>query len=111
MIINEKMYKSSIKSDVLKLDLIEKAKKDIYNCFKEWPKNELNDYLCQDFNFSKLEDYLKLVKIGVQINVNQEELLLFSVVFQINSLEDSFLCNYYSYFDIQGKLIDSFPDK
>ena len=108
---NEKMYKSNIATDIARLNLMEKAKKSISHYFESWSQNDIDDYLGKDFKLSNLNEHVELVKYGVQINANQDELFCFNVTFQIVSSNGHFLCNYYSYFDIQGNLVNNFVDK
>lgn len=108
---NEKIYKSSIKSDITKLNLMEKSQKSMHLYFESWSQDDIDDYFGADFNLSNLNEHVELVKYGVQINVNQDELFCFNVTFQIVSSNGDFLCNYYSYFDTQGNLVDNFVDK
>lgn len=104
-------YKDCIKATITKLGLIEKARQSAYDFFKAWPKESIDEYLGGNFDLETLNDRLELVKYGVQICANQNDLLCFQISFQITSAEESFLCNYYTYFDEQGNLIDNFVDK
>ncbi len=64
---NENLFRNIIKLDVFKLNLIEKAQQSILYYFKEWPRNELDDYLGENFNLNKIDTYVKLLKYGVEI--------------------------------------------
>lgn len=108
---NENTIRNMIQSDVLKLNLIEKAKQSMYHYFEEWSKDELEDCLGEDFNLNNINNRVKLIKYGVQINVNQDNLFCYNCSFVITSKNNDFLCNYYSYFDIHGVLLDQFIDR
>lgn len=104
-------YTDNIRNDIIKLDLIKKARHSAYDFFKAWSKESIDEYFGGNFDLETLNDRLELVKYGVQICANQNDLLCFQISFQITSAEESFLCNYYTYFDEQGNLIDNFVDK
>lgn len=104
-------YKDCIKAAIAKLALIEKARRSAYDFFKAWPRESIIEYFGKSFDLENMNDRLELAKYGVQICANQNDLLCFQVSFQIISAEKTFLCNYYTYFDSQGNLIDYFADK
>lgn len=108
---NENLFRNMIQSDVVKLNLIQKAKQCMYQYFKDWSKDALDDCLGADFNLNTINNHVKLVKCGVQINVTQDYLFCYNLSFMITSQNNNFLCNYYSYFDINGGLIDQFIDR
>ena len=114
MIYND-VYKGNIKSDVLRLNLVEKAKESLRSYLREWnrdelTKNEFQERFGEDFSLDNTDKYLKLVKYAVQINMNQEETLCFNITFSLISSDGNWAGNYYVYFDIEGNLIDNFID-
>ena len=44
---NENLFRNMIQSDVVKLNLIQKAKQCMYQYFKDWSKDALDDCLGQ----------------------------------------------------------------
>lgn len=104
-------YKKWINYDLDNLDIIKKSKKIMIDYFKEILETDSSECLSKDFCLESLEDNAKLISYGVRFDILRDNLFQFCIVFQIYSKEKFFLYNYYSYFDVNGNLIDNFIDK
>ncbi len=111
MEVNSSIYKTNIDKDLDMLHLLEKAKKSMYDYFEETLQENTANSLAENFSLDVLDKNVKLISYGIRFDVEAESLFQFCIVFQINSTQNTFLYNYYSYFDSKGNLIDNFVDK
>ena len=104
------LYKKMIDYNLDSLDIIKKSKQIMIDYFKETLETDSSEYFLKDICLETLEDNTKLISYGVRFDVLRDNQFQFCVVFQIYSKEKEFLYNYYSYFDVNGNLIDNFID-
>ena len=104
------LYKKMIDYNLDSLDIIKKSKQIMIDYFKETLETDFSEYFLKDICLETLEDNTKLISYGVRFDVLRDNLFQFCIVFQIYSKEKEFLYNYYSYFDVNGNLIDNFID-
>ena len=103
-------YKKMIIQNLDSLDIISKSKQTMIDYFKETLETDSSEYLLKDICLENLEDNAKLISYGVRFDALRDNMFQFCIVFQIYSKEKEFLYNYYSYFDVNGNLIDNFID-
>ena len=108
--VDTELYKKMIDYNLDSLDIIKKSKQIMLDYFKEILETDSSKYFLKDICLETLEDYIKLISYGIRFDVLIDNLFQFCIVFQIYSKEKEFLYNYYSYFDVNGNLIDNFID-